>query len=63
MIVIPPSGPTVQTHEERMHESPSVSTQGEAAARTTGDKEEEEDGVDEAIPGDNRQLQRLEIIG
>ena len=65
MIVIPPSGPTAKTDEERMHKSPSVSTQPLPAVPRppTGDKEEEEDVVDEAIPGDNWQLQRLEIIG
>ena len=53
MIVMPPSGPTAPTDEEGMYEIPSVSTQPLPAIPPTGDREEKEDGVYEAIPGDN----------
>ena len=42
-----------------MYDSPSVSTQPLPAIPPTGDKEEEEDGVYEAILGDNSQLQYI----
>ena len=47
------------TDEEGMYDSPSVSTQPLPAIPPTGDKEEEEDGVYEAILGDNSQLQYI----
>ena len=53
MIVMPPSGRTAPTDEEGMYEIPSVSTQPLPAIPPTGDREEKEDGVYEAIPGHN----------
>ena len=53
MIIIPLSGPTAPTDQEGIYDSPSVSTQPLPAIPPTGDKEEEEDGVYEAIPGND----------
>ena len=55
MVDIPPSGPTAPTNdEEGMYESTSVSTQPLPPIPPTAiDKEEDEDGVYESIPGDN----------
>ena len=55
MVDIPPSGPTAPANdEEGMYESTSVSTQPlPPIPPTATDKEEDEDGVYESIPGDN----------
>ena len=53
MIVMPPSGSTAPTDKQGMYESRSVSTQPLPAIPPTSDKEEKEDGICEAIPGDN----------
>ena len=55
MVDIPPSGPTAPANdEEGMYESTLVSTQPlPPIPPTATDKEEDEDGVYESIPGDN----------